>query len=91
MQGELTVTATEFKAKCLDILDQLASRKLTKVTITKRGKPTGVLLPPVDSAAIGDRPLYGYLKGLMVIPDDLDLTAPAFDEPFDANEGILPR
>ena len=43
-----TYTATVFKAKCLGILDRLAVRRLTRVTITKRGKVVAVLTPPDD-------------------------------------------
>jgi prevent-host-death family protein len=39
------VSATEFKAKCLSILDEVNQGKGT-VTITKRGRPVAVLSPP---------------------------------------------
>jgi prevent-host-death family protein len=54
-------TATEFKAKCLEILDRLAARKLTRVTITKRGKVVAVLTPPEtpEAAILG---LHGLLR-----------------------------
>jgi prevent-host-death family protein len=39
------VSATEFKAKCLGILDEVAERGET-ITITKRGRPVAVLGPP---------------------------------------------
>ena len=41
-----TLTASEFKAKCLAILDEVA-RTGEPVTILKRGKPVAQLVPPV--------------------------------------------
>jgi hypothetical protein len=34
MVSEITISASEFKAKCLGLLDQLATRKLTRLCIT---------------------------------------------------------
>jgi hypothetical protein len=48
MDGEETIGAAEFKAPCLEILDQVAARAVARVTITKRGR----------SALIG-RPVKG--------------------------------
>jgi prevent-host-death family protein len=39
-----TVPATEFKAKCLELMDRVAERRETYV-ITKRGKPVAKLVP----------------------------------------------
>lgn len=81
-------TATEFKAKCLDIFDQLAARKFTRDTVTKRGKVVAVLTPPdTDEAAV--RQLYGSMRGSVILPPDFDLTAPVLDEPFLAETGAL--
>jgi prevent-host-death family protein len=83
-----TISATEFKAKCLNILDRLAARELARVIITKRGKTVGVLLPP-QIVAVQD--LYGSMRGSVTIPEGFDLTEPVLDEPVDAAEGILHR
>ena len=40
------INASEFKAKCLAILEQVAQSGQA-VTITKRGKPVARLVPPV--------------------------------------------
>lgn len=77
-----TITATEFKAKCLDIFDQLADRTLSKVTITKRGKPVGVLVAPDDPSQSALDDLFGCMRGSVIIPEGFDLTAPVLDEPF---------
>jgi antitoxin (DNA-binding transcriptional repressor) of toxin-antitoxin stability system len=83
-----TISASEFKAKCLDILDRLADRTLERVVITKRGRVVATLLPPADeSAAV--RQVHGFLRGSVAIPPGFDLTAPVADEPFAAEHGEL--
>jgi prevent-host-death family protein len=41
-----TLTSSEFKAKCLAVLDEVA-RTGEPVTILKRGRPVAQLVPPV--------------------------------------------
>jgi prevent-host-death family protein len=86
----LEIRASEFKAKCLDLMDQLAARKLNRIVVTKRGRPVAVLTPPPtpEEAAEG---LFGCLQGTVGAPEGFDFTAPVLDEPFDAAEGILQR
>lgn len=88
MPATQTISATEFKVKCLDILDRIKSRELERVVITKRGRVVAVLVPPADEAA-QVRQLHGFLRGSVIIPPDVDLTAPVLDEPFAAEEGDL--
>jgi prevent-host-death family protein len=38
------VTATEFKAKCLGLIDEIESTRET-ITVTKRGRPVAVIAP----------------------------------------------
>ena len=85
-----TISATEFKAKCLEILDQLSAREIETLTITKRGKPVAVLTAP-QSEEDAIRNIHGSMRGSVIIPDGFDLTAPILDEPFDADAGILHR
>lgn len=85
-----TVNATDFKARCLQILDRLSARELTSVTITKRGRVVAVLSPPADLAD-AVRALHGCMRGTVAIPPTFDLTAPALDEPLLADHGILHR
>ena len=62
-----TINASEFKAKCLAILDEV-SRTGETLTILKHGKPVAQLVPPLPRAA-------GYpqtsLKGMMEILGDI--------------------
>jgi prevent-host-death family protein len=88
MQDTQSYTATEFKAKCLDILDRVAAHKFTRVTITKRGKIVAVLTPPEESET-AVRQLHGFLRGSVIAPPDFDFTAPVLDEPLSAESGAL--
>ncbi len=38
------VSATEFKAKCLALLDEVQERRAT-ITVTKRGRPVATITP----------------------------------------------
>lgn len=83
-----SISATEFKAKCLDILDQVAARQVQCVAITKRGKVVAMLVPPLDEPA-AVRQLHGFLRGSVVVPTGVDLTEPALDEGLDAEQSVL--
>jgi len=88
--GTLEIGASEFKAKCLELMDRLAARKLDRIVITKRGRPVAVVTPPDPAQQDADR-LFGCLKGQIAAPADFDFTAPVLDEPLDAEQGILHR
>jgi prevent-host-death family protein len=83
-----TISASEFKAKCLSLLDRLARRELDRVIITKRGKPVAIVEPPQQQAD-EVRNIHGFMRGSVIIADDVDLTAPVVDEPLTAEHGEL--
>lgn len=75
--GEVFITATEFKAKCLDLLDRVNSGELRRVHITKRGKEMAVLEAPERS---GDtRDFIGWQADSVSLPDDLDIDGPIYN------------
>ena len=88
MPGSETISATEFKAKCLEILDRISSRQLERAVVTKRGRVVAVLVRPEDEADQVRR-LHGFMRDSVVIPSGIDLTAPTFDEPLSARRGKL--
>ncbi len=88
MSATQTFGAAYFKAHCLEILDQLASRQLTRVLVAKRGKVVAVLSPP-DSSEADAAAFHGFMKGSVIVPPGFDLTAPVLDEPLDADRGVL--
>ena len=61
-----TISAAEFKAKCLDLMDSVAATGAS-ITVTKRGRPVAILSPvhrPQTSA-------FGCLKGKIRILGDI--------------------
>src|SRR5438034_304385 len=61
MDEILEIGAAEFKAKCLQLLDEIGERKRDAIIITKRGKPVARLGPVADAGG----PIYGALKSLV--------------------------
>ena len=56
------IKASEFKAKCLAILDEVVQTGQA-VTITKRGKPVAQLVPPVPRQGVYPQDaLFGTVK-----------------------------
>jgi prevent-host-death family protein len=90
MAGIRTLGAAEFKAKCLDILDRVRRREFDRVVITKRGVAVAVLTPPPVEPAEVEK-LHGFLRGSVVIPPGIDLTAPVASEAFAAGGGKVHR
>ena len=87
MASETTITASEFKAKCLDLLNQLATRKLARLCVTKRGRIVAVVTPPDEAGDL--RQVYGFMRGSVVAPDGFDFTDPTLDEPLSADQGYI--
>jgi prevent-host-death family protein len=87
---KLTISATEFKAKCLDLLDQVSRGDVDELEVTKHGRVVARLVPPVAVAAEGAG-WHGFMRGAVTIPDGFDLTEPASSEDWDAELGILTR
>lgn len=81
-----SISASEFKAKCLDILKRLDQHEFERVVITKRGRPIAVLTP-VESEASAVAAIYGFMRDSVVGTQAIDLTEPILDESFGAAEG----
>lgn len=73
----MEIAASEFKAKCLSLMDQVAQTH-EPLTITKHGVPVARLLPVEMESA----PLFGYLRDSVKINGDI--VAP-IDETWDAD------
>lgn len=63
----MEISAGEFKAKCLKLMDEVASSH-EKVVITKRGKPVAMLVPVEAEEAA---PLFGYMAGTASVQGDI--------------------
>jgi prevent-host-death family protein len=68
------VPISEFKAKCLALLDQVQKTK-KPIRVTRRGKPVAEVVPPSQTSA---RDWMGSMKGRMEILGDI--ISPATDE-----------
>jgi len=64
------VAASEFKAKCLKLMDRVAEGRETFV-ITKRGKPVAKLVPVERK---DKEPLFGRMRGM--VEETGDILAP---------------
>ena len=71
------VGAAEFKARCLQIMDQVKETG-GEVTITKHGHPVAKLVP--IAAKVARPPLLGSCKGSLIILDEDDLVPSTEDE-----------
>ncbi len=62
------ITATEFKARGLELMDNVATRRVSDV-VTKRGRAVA----PVDEVSTG---AFGFMRGTVIEHDDDDIVAP---------------
>jgi prevent-host-death family protein len=62
------ISASEFKAKCLAIIERVRKTK-KPVTITRHGKPVAELVPP--SPAAQGRDWIGSMEGKIKITGDI--------------------
>jgi prevent-host-death family protein len=60
-----TIGAGEFKAKCLQLIDEVAARRQPLI-ITKRGRPLAKLVP-IDNP----RSLFGAMAGSVTHEEDI--------------------
>jgi prevent-host-death family protein len=74
-----TMAASEFKAKCLAIMDEVRDKR-TSVIVTKNGKPVAKMVPIIDKDE--PDPIFGFMRGKGRIVGDI--TAPLFtDEEYE--------
>ena len=62
-----TVPAGEFKARCLRIMEEVRTKRVT-VLITKKGRPVAKLVPAEDDAD----EVFGRLQGVLEITGDVE-------------------
>jgi prevent-host-death family protein len=74
---ERIIKAGEFKARCLQLMDEVASTGET-IVVTKRGKPMARLVPMVPHRTKG--PKFGFYKELAAITPDDALASPWDDD-----------
>ena len=62
-----SLSASQFKARCLKLMDEVRDRRC-EIVITKRGKPVAKLVP-VEETQVPD--IMGYMKGTVTILGDI--------------------
>lgn len=82
----IEISVTEFKAKCLDLIDKLSRHEFDSIELTKRGQPIAVVLatqPPksktLEEAMAELRAWQASMKDNIWINPDFDLTQPTSD------------
>jgi prevent-host-death family protein len=86
---ETIIGVTTFKARCLALIDAVATGKLERVVLTKRGRPVAeisALKPGTRKPYVSS---YGFMKGRIWIDPKYDLTRPIEEIEWDAEKGIL--
>lgn len=71
--------AGEFKAKCLQLMDEVEKSK-KEIVITKHGKPVAKLVPYTKER----KPIYGSLKGSFTYIGDI--ISPVGEDDWEAND-----
>src|ERR1019366_6536674 len=78
------IAAGEFKAKCLQLMDEVNEKKLTLI-ITKRGKP-GMGAPAVEAAEKPFRSVIGRTPNIKILGDIM--TPLPWDDPMEKWERV---
>lgn len=95
MSAAKVLTVTEFKARCLEIIDGVATRG-ESVVLTRRSKIVARLVPPAELASEGSPQdtlrgcldIVGDIVAPVFAPGDWDMNAPpAVTAPDDARSG----
>ena len=84
--GTRTIKASEFKAKCLQLMDEVAESG-EEIIITKYGRPVSKLIPYKERP----KSFFGADKGRMKIVGDIVSPMPAewFDDPDDSRKELF--
>ena len=72
----VTISAAEFKAKCLQLMDKVLEGKLV-IIVTKRGKPVMKAIAPQTASQKPFRPVWGRSPQIRISGD---IMAPLFTE-----------
>jgi prevent-host-death family protein len=81
---EMSITATEFKARCLELMDRVYQTG-ESIIITKRGKPISRLAPP--EAGLKKTSFLGCMEGQL---DELAILPPEYSV-FNIDDAVPAR
>lgn len=77
----MEVSAGEFKARCLNLMDEV-QRTRREIVITKRGRPVAKLVPADEKP----KSVWGALKGRATVVGDVRRMIEPIDERWDADQ-----
>lgn len=77
---EKTISATEFKATCLELMDDINAQKVDQIIVTKRGRPVARMVPVAQPTQGNFERIHGCMKGTIIVPPDFDWEAPSFTD-----------
>ena len=77
-----TIAVSAFKPKSLELIERVASGRVARLVLTRRGRPVAALVPVQEPQV----ELWGALRDLMEPVPGVDLTAPV-GEAWDAEGG----
>lgn len=82
----IEISVTEFKAKCLDLIDKLSRHEFDSIELTRRGLPIAVVTAKqqpksktLEEAMAELRAWQSSMKDSIWIDPDFDLTKPTSD------------
>ncbi len=78
-----SINATKFKARCLELLDQVNQGNVEELEITKRGQVVARLCPP-HRPPTSLAEWQSVMRNTVTIPSNMDLTAPIPDIAWEA-------
>ncbi len=94
----IEISVTEFKARCLELMDKISRHEINEIRVTKRGKPIVVVSPSTarkprtreDAMAAHQYWLKHKTVHAIKLDSDFDITGPiAADEEFEPELGNL--
>lgn len=77
-QDTIEIGVTEFKAKCLKLISDLNEGRLREIILTRRGEEVARMQRPKPKTP--PKPLYGSMRGSVVIHDEFALTGPIYSD-----------
>jgi hypothetical protein len=80
MPAILTIDEADFQAACPGLVDRLDEDGLDRIEMTRAGRVVAVVTPPAGTAPSAGVPdIYGFMRGLVIIPSGFDLTSPVLE------------
>jgi len=73
--GSLEIPATEFKAKCLAMMQAVHDGRAAEIVVTKHGKPLAKIVP----YELARPTMFGFAKGKIAFTGDVFRTGKAWD------------